>query len=421
MILSAVPRLLRHRPRTLIPSNPFQQFQRYTHSPPKSQPKHTHTATPDPIEWLPLPRSLAYRKALMLLSIPLPPVHWPSHLDIASPLLATTSAMYKSLGIAVNAIYDGSGTDTTFSNEEVYKARIFWPDGMSKTYERFTMDSVSSEELQNDLAYVPEPFDSNRLAVAVEGDGKGLAKDTKEILVCTHGSRDCRCSDRGGALVYALREEVERRNLGARVKIREIAHVGGHKYAANAILLPTLDMMSNLTLEHAPSLISHILDPRADSQMWNHWRGRYGLTEAQQAELWSKVDPSKTVTSASARTPASLETRAERVELRFKTFEGELRTVNARIGSNLLEVGKENDLPSLEGVCGGNLECATCHLYIPSSPTPPVGEASDEELDMLGYALGYRDGESRLGCQVQVTKELGEWCAAGGVIGLPRF
>lgn len=40
---------------------------------------------------------------------------------------------------------------------------------------------------------------------------------------------------------------------------------------------------------------------------------------------------------------------------------------------------------------------------------------------MLGYALSYKDGESRLGCQVKVTPELAKWVEDGGVIDLPRF
>ncbi len=67
------------------------------------------------------------------------------------------------------------------------------------------------------------------------------------------------------------------------------------------------------------------------------------------------------------------------------------------------------------------VECATCHLYLSKDPPPLVLEASDQESDMLGYAIGYRDGQSRLGCQIKVTKELGEWVEKGGMIGLPRF
>lgn len=40
---------------------------------------------------------------------------------------------------------------------------------------------------------------------------------------------------------------------------------------------------------------------------------------------------------------------------------------------------------------------------------------------MLDFALDYKDGLSRLGCQIPVTTELARWCADGGVIDLPRF
>jgi hypothetical protein len=40
---------------------------------------------------------------------------------------------------------------------------------------------------------------------------------------------------------------------------------------------------------------------------------------------------------------------------------------------------------------------------------------------MLGYALGFNEDESRLGCQVVVDAGLGEWCKSGGELGLPRY
>jgi ferredoxin len=65
------------------------------------------------------------------------------------------------------------------------------------------------------------------------------------------------------------------------------------------------------------------------------------------------------------------------------------------------------------------VECSTCHLYIDESA--PIPEASDEELDMLDYALGYREGESRLGCQIKVDGKLLEWGKQGGELSLPRY
>lgn len=152
-----------------------------------------------------------------------------------------------------------------------------------------------------------------------------------------------------------------------------------YRYAANAILLPTMDMLSNLSAEHAPCIIDHLfaLAPSIPSAsvipiaergtkidksthvkgegMWKHWRGRYGLTLEQQALLWDSVDPSCHPHIASTSHETAAKNVQETVTLRFKTYEGEEKVVHTRVGKNLLEVGKENDLPSLEGVCDGNL------------------------------------------------------------------
>ena len=71
----------------------------------------------------------------------------------------------------------------------------------------------------------------NKESVGEPSSGRDAGDGKHEILVCNHGSRDCRCSDRGGPLVEALRKEVERRGVESRVKVSEIAHVGGHKCA----------------------------------------------------------------------------------------------------------------------------------------------------------------------------------------------
>jgi len=49
------------------------------------------------------------------------------------------------------------------------------------------------------------------------------------FYVCTHGARDCRCGQQGGLVVRLLKEEVERRDMGHFLKVREVGHVGGHK------------------------------------------------------------------------------------------------------------------------------------------------------------------------------------------------
>ena len=127
------------------------------------------------------------------------------------------------------------------------------------------------------------------------------------------------------------------------------------RYAANALTLPSLDMFSNLSSDHAPELISHVLGEKPS--LWANWRGRYGLSEEDQAKVWESVDPTQlqAPVSESGTAPASEADAQPEVVLRFKTWEGEVREVKAKIGQSLLEVGKAHDLPSLEGTCGGNL------------------------------------------------------------------
>lgn len=55
------------------------------------------------------------------------------------------------------------------------------------------------------------------------------------IYVCTHGSRDCRCGDVGEPLYQAINKEIARRKV-RNVKVARVAHIGGHKWAGNALV-----------------------------------------------------------------------------------------------------------------------------------------------------------------------------------------
>lgn len=59
-----------------------------------------------------------------------------------------------------------------------------------------------------------------------------------DIYVCTHGSRDCRCGELGEPLYQSILKEVRKRDLssGEKVKVRRVSHIGGHKYAGNALV-----------------------------------------------------------------------------------------------------------------------------------------------------------------------------------------
>ena len=69
---------------------------------------------------------------------------------------------------------------------------------------------------------------------------------------------------------------------------------------------------------------------------------------------------------------------------------------------NLMEACKSYEFP-IEGICGGMAMCASCHVYVNSDTL--LDDVSEDEKAMLSEAFNIKSS-SRLGCQIQITKEL---------------
>jgi 2Fe-2S ferredoxin len=85
--------------------------------------------------------------------------------------------------------------------------------------------------------------------------------------------------------------------------------------------------------------------------------------------------------------------------------QGGTRTVDAELGSTVMETAIRNGIPGIEAECGGACACATCHVYIEPEWVEKVGSPSPMEEDMLDFGYDVRDN-SRLSCQIKVTEEL---------------
>ena len=120
---------------------------------------------------------------------------------------------------------------------------------------------------------------------------------------------------------------------------------------------------------------------------------------------------------APARRPLSAassaaEPSAEVVEMTFVDLDGDELVVEAAHGATLLDVAQDNDV-ELEGACGGELACSTCHVVLEQKLYDQLEEKSEEEEDMLDLAFELED-TSRLGCQLCVDARY-----AGAVITVP--
>ena len=102
------------------------------------------------------------------------------------------------------------------------------------------------------------------------------------------------------------------------------------------------------------------------------------------------------------------------IPVNFILKDGSRVEAMGREGEILLRLAQRYEVP-MEGACEASLACVTCHCYVePDEMFDSLPEASEEEEDLLDQAP-FLSVNSRLGCQITVTKEL-----SGIQLRLPR-
>ena len=88
------------------------------------------------------------------------------------------------------------------------------------------------------------------------------------------------------------------------------------------------------------------------------------------------------------------------------TEDGKTFAVDVKDGLNLMEAATANNVPHIEGECGGCLSCATCHVFVDEAWLDKTGEVDDVEDTMLEMTDVERQANSRLSCQIVASPEL---------------
>ncbi|KAF8310491.1 hypothetical protein DL93DRAFT_2084494 [Clavulina sp. PMI_390] len=421
--------------------------------------------------------------ALLVLHTSTPASEWPSHPSVYSPLTKELLARLKKYSGMVNMSHDhtlSADSDLAFPNEvnEAYPATLYLNGMRAIRIPSVSMDSIDAIELlMQDLQKGQPKF--NYLA-------------ERHVYVCTHNARDCRCGTIGVDVQRALStifsdapstsesssppSAIPPTPSRTPTQVHGISHVGGHIYAANIYDFPSGDMYATVSLDNV-ALFAEALS--ADARplgedvitgsgsgseaggrtieqtrfLLDVWRGRMDMSREEQvayaADLRSRLDVLERERELAAAAEAEAEAVGEvesatlaplrrgaspvpekeksTVKIVFEKFHGDLVILNAPLGKSVMEVAKEEGL--VEGTCGGELECATCHVYIDPAATTtttastsnsPFPEKTEAEEDMLDYAISPTDF-SRLSCQIPVSQELGAWCEGGGLIKLPKY
>jgi 2Fe-2S ferredoxin len=84
---------------------------------------------------------------------------------------------------------------------------------------------------------------------------------------------------------------------------------------------------------------------------------------------------------------------------------GRVHEVEVANGVSVMEGAVRNDVPGIEGECGGACACATCHIYVDEAWRAATGEPDADERDIIESACAVGAG-SRLACQIEVSDAL---------------
>ncbi|MGU3436447.1 2Fe-2S iron-sulfur cluster-binding protein [Actinomycetes bacterium M1A6_2h] len=93
-------------------------------------------------------------------------------------------------------------------------------------------------------------------------------------------------------------------------------------------------------------------------------------------------------------------------EVTFVQSDGQSQSVRPVVGDHLMHAALSADIEGIVGECGGEMSCATCHVYVESPWYDRLTPASGDELDLLEFVDGFRPEASRLSCQIKMADEL---------------
>ena len=92
-------------------------------------------------------------------------------------------------------------------------------------------------------------------------------------------------------------------------------------------------------------------------------------------------------------------------KITYIEHDGSQHTVDAELGSTVMETALRNEIASIVAECGGGCTCATCLVHVDETWFAVVGSPSAEEEEQLDAAFEVKP-TSRLSCQIKVTEAL---------------
>lgn len=104
--------------------------------------------------------------------------------------------------------------------------------------------------------------------------------------------------------------------------------------------------------------------------------------------------------------PYATQPQKRLIRVTFVADNGDETELCAVEGDSLMATAVDAGLDGIVGDCGGNMECATCHVYVEEAWLPCLADPTDVEDATLGETAAERRPTSRLSCQIQARPEI---------------
>ena len=85
---------------------------------------------------------------------------------------------------------------------------------------------------------------------------------------------------------------------------------------------------------------------------------------------------------------------------------GAREVLDVPVGTSVMRAAILNGVDGIVAECGGEMMCATCHVYVDEAQLGCTPSQSDDERAMLEFTASERQPNSRLSCQLVVTPEM---------------
>src|ERR1700759_1312940 len=84
---------------------------------------------------------------------------------------------------------------------------------------------------------------------------------------------------------------------------------------------------------------------------------------------------------------------------------GAREVLDVPLGTSVMRAAIVNGVDGIVAECGGEMMCATCHVYVEPDQLDRTPPQSDDEKAMLEFTASERKPNSRLSCQLVATAE----------------